>query len=148
MTDDASYPNDYYNDAEYYNDGYNYDDNNEITDAADNKETIVKRNPKFVSTSKTIMVNEGDTIKLPCTVDKLENFVIIWKKGSEILAVGDKPFDGKDVRIKIDNKINGNILVISLAESWDGGEYTCQVSALDTLELKHTVTVRGRHDFI
>ena len=32
------------------------------------KETVVRRNPKFISTSKTIIVNEGDTIKLPCQV--------------------------------------------------------------------------------
>ena len=142
------YPNDYYNDAEYYNDEYIYDDNktesNEIRDADGNKETIVKRNPKFVSTPKTIMVNEGDTIKLPCTVDKLENFVIIWKKGSGILAVGDKPFDGKDARIKIESSTNGNRLVISLADFSDEGEYTCQLSALKTVELKHSVRVRGK----
>eukprot|EP00092_Neocalanus_flemingeri_P012338 GFUD01013302.1.p1 GENE.GFUD01013302.1~~GFUD01013302.1.p1 ORF type:complete len:508 (+),score=79.40 GFUD01013302.1:150-1673(+) len=140
------YPNDYYNDEEYYNDdAYNYDNNNEsneIRDAAGVKETIVKRNPKFKSTPKTIMVNEGDTIKLPCTVDKLENFVIIWKKGSGILAVGDKPFDGKDTRIKIETSTNGNRLVISLADFSDEGEYTCMLSAMKQIELKHTVRVR------
>jgi len=140
------YPNDYYNDAEYYNDdSYNYDNNNEsneISDAVGDKETIVKRNPKFLTTPKTIMVNEGDTIKLPCAVDKLENFVIIWKKGSGILAVGDKPFDGKDTRIKIESSTNGNRLVISLADFSDEGEYTCQLSAMKTIELKHTVRVR------
>jgi len=140
------YPNDYYNDAEYYNDEYIYDDNknesNEIRDADVYKETVVKRNPKFVSTPKNIMVNEGDTIKLPCTVDKLDNFVIIWKKGSEILAVGDKPFDGGDARLKIESTSNGNRLVISLADFSDQGEYTCQLSALKTIELQHTVRVR------
>jgi len=144
---DDLYLNDYYNDAEYYNDEYIYDDNknesNEIRDADGNKETVVKRNPKFVSTPKNIMVNEGDTIKLPCTVDKLDNFVIIWKKGTGILAVGDKPFDGKgDARLKIEPSTNGNRLVISLADFSDEGEYTCQLSALKTIELKHTVRVR------
>ena len=87
---------------------------------------------------------EGDTIKLLCSVDKLENFVIIWKKGSGILAVGDKPFDGKDARIKIESSTNGNRLVISLADFSDEGEYTCQLSALKTVELKHSVRVRGK----
>ena len=114
-------------------------------DADGNKETVATRNPKFLSTPKTIMVNEGDTIKLPCSVDKLENFLIIWKKGSGILAVGDKPFDRKDTRIKIESSTNGNRLVISLADFSDEGEYTCQLSALDKIELKHTVRVRGRH---
>ena len=97
-----------------------------------------------MSTYKTIMVNEGDTIKLPCVVDKLDNFVIIWKKGTEILTVGDKPFDGKDARVKIEKISNGNRLVISLADFSDEGEYTCQLSALKTIELKHSVKVRGK----
>jgi len=146
------YPNDYYNDAEYYNDdAYNYDNNNEsneIMDADGNKETVATRNPKFLSTPKTIMVNEGDTIKLPCSVDKLENFLIIWKKGSGILAVGDKPFDRKDTRIKIESSTNGNRLVISLADFSDEGEYTCQLSALDKIELKHTVRVRVQPEIV
>ena len=143
------YLNDYYNDEEYYNDEYNYDDNrnqsNEMKDADSFKETIVKRNPKFVSSSKkNYIVNEGDTIKLSCIVDKLENFVILWKKGAEnILAVGDKPTNGKDSRMKIESVPNGNQLVISLADYSDEGEYTCQVSALKTVEQKHLVRVRG-----
>ena len=133
VSNDDLYLNDYY--AEYYNDEYVYDDNK--------NESI----PKFVSTPKNMMVNEGDTIKLPCTVNKWENYVILWKKGNEILALGDKPFDdGKgDTRLKIEPTTNGNRLVISLADFSDEGEYTCQLSAgyLGTIELKHTVRVRG-----
>ena len=44
---------------------------------------------KFISQPKKIMVNEGDTIKLPCTVDKLDEFMIMWKKGSRIIALGE-----------------------------------------------------------
>ena len=72
-------------------------------------------------------------------VDKVENFVIIWKKGSGILAFGDKPFDGTDARIKIESSTNGNRIVISLANVSDEGEYTSQMSALKTIELKHSV---------
>ena len=109
------------------------------------KETVVKRNPKFVSASKTIIVNEGDTIKLPCQVDMLGDFIIIWKKGSKILALGTRPINQENSRIKVDSIRNGNQLVISLADfSVDDGEYTCQLSALRTIELVHTVSVRVR----
>merc|ERR1719507_2250126 len=110
------YLNDYYNDAEYYNDDYDsYNSSNEnyIDVDAHVKETVVRRNPKFVSTSKTIIVNEGDTIKLPCQVDILEDFIIIWKKGSTILALGDNPMNS-DSRVKVSPMKNGNRLVISL----------------------------------
>merc|ERR1719273_1636890 len=69
------YPNDYYND---YPQDYDYDD---ADDSQNSKEAIVKRNPKFTSQSKKITINEGDTIKLPCTVDNMDSLVIIWKKG-------------------------------------------------------------------
>merc|ERR1711936_968630 len=73
---------------DYPNDSYNSSNENYIDLDAHVKETVVRRNPKFVSTSKTIIVNEGDPIKLPCQVDVLEDFIIIWKKGSSILALG------------------------------------------------------------
>jgi hypothetical protein len=40
------------------------------------KEKVVKRNPKFISTSKSITVNLGGIIKLPCDVDRLGNSVL------------------------------------------------------------------------
>ena len=89
------------------------------------------------------MVNEGDTIKLPCQVDVLDGIIIIWKKGSKILALGEKMQDMEDTRIKVVPMKNGNKLVISLADfATDDGEFTCQLSALKTLELVHTVRVR------
>ena len=35
------------------------------------EEKVVHTTPTFVSTSSSQLVNEGDTIKLPCFVDKL-----------------------------------------------------------------------------
>ena len=35
------------------------------------REKVLKRNPKFISPSKSITVNMGGVIKLPCEVDKL-----------------------------------------------------------------------------
>ena len=43
-----------------------------------------------MSQPKQIMVNEGETIKLPCVVDNLgSDLEIFWKKGDTMLAVGD-----------------------------------------------------------
>ena len=78
------YPSDYYND---YPQDYDYDD---ADDSQNSKEAIVKRNPKFTSQSKKITINEGDTIKLPCTVDNMDHLVIFWKKGEKIISMGDK----------------------------------------------------------
>ena len=61
--------------------------------------------------------------------------------------VGDTVTGSEDGRTKVEANSNGNLLVISLAEAEDGGEYTCQLSALNTVELKHTVRVRGERTF-
>ena len=46
-------------------------------------------------------------------------------------------------RSKVEKSEHGSQLVISLAESGDSGEYSCQVSAFHIQELTHLVTVRG-----
>ena len=92
MAAQEDYPNDYYND---YPQDYDYDD---TYDSHNSKETIVKRNPKFISQSKKITINEGDTIKLPCTVDNLDSLVIIWKKGENIISVGNNFMNFNDKR--------------------------------------------------
>ncbi len=47
-------------------DYYNADD-----EYLDEQEKVVHKNPKFISKGTTQMINEGDTIKLPCMADTL-----------------------------------------------------------------------------
>ena len=49
--------------------------------------------PRFLSTPQTLLVNEGDTIRLPCKVDRLEGFVMLWKRNKDIITVGDQIVD-------------------------------------------------------
>ena len=66
-------PDDYYlSDDDYSSDDYSLDDwyaNDDDYLSAEKKK--VHTTPTFVSTSSSQLVNEGDTIKLPCFVDKL-----------------------------------------------------------------------------
>ena len=87
------YLNDYYND---YPSEYDYED--EDGDSENSKETIVTRNIKFLTQSKKITINEGDTIKLPCTVDNMDHLVIFWKKGEKIISMGNQILNTKDKR--------------------------------------------------
>ena len=70
---------------------------------------------------------------------------MIWKHGTNILAMNGKLMDNKknDARFVLETPSNGNNLVISLAEVKDEGEYICQVSAYNPVEIKHTVKIRG-----
>ena len=49
--------------------------------------------PTFSSTAQTLLVDEGDTVRLPCLVDRLEGFVMLWKKESDIVTVADQIID-------------------------------------------------------
>ena len=49
--------------------------------------------PTFPSTPQTFLLDEGDTVRLPCLVDRLEGFVMLWKKESEIVTVAEQIID-------------------------------------------------------
>jgi len=118
-----------------------YDAVHENYDAT--KEVELTNIPKFITNAKSIMVNEGDTIKLSCVVDKLDNLIIMWKKGNKIIAIDDKLFEpDEDDRTKLEKVENGNKLTIKLAGEDDAGEYLCQVTAAETIELVHDVKIR------
>lgn len=53
---------------QYYADDYDYSSDD---DYLNENEQVVHTIPQFTSTSSEMLINEGDTIKLPCFVDKL-----------------------------------------------------------------------------
>ena len=57
--------------------------------------------PEFVTKPQTLLVNEGDTIRLPCFVNRLEGFVMLWKRGRDIITVGNQIVD-KEVILSCD----------------------------------------------
>ena len=73
-----------------------------------------------------------------------EGFVLLWKKGEDFIAVGNRIVNNNDPRFQIIQETNGNTLVISLAEEQDAGEYVCQVSTYKPIEIKHSVKIRGK----
>lgn len=132
--DMEDYQADYYNDSEY-----NYDTSRESIN--NTIEKVERRNPKFVTTSKRLMINDGGTIKLPCDVDQLGEFMLMWRKGEEIITLGDKILK-TDSRIQVESHPNGNSLIISLAGESDAGRYTCQVNSPESKILVHNVDIR------
>ena len=57
-------------------DDYDYPDN-DGQDINDNENEIsVYETPKFITKPQTLLVNEGDTIRLPCFVDRYKWFNI------------------------------------------------------------------------
>ena len=70
--------------------------------------------------------------------------MLLWKKGDDFVAVGDRIVNPGDARLQLVKETNGNTLVISLAEEVDAGDYVCQVSTYKPIEIKHSVKIRGK----
>lgn len=106
----------------------------------------VEREAVFITRPQNLMVNQGDTIRLPCYVDNIEGSVLLWKFGETILTVGGRVIDKSDKhqRLELHEENNGNYLVISGAESEDSGSYQCQISSFVPRHIQHNVIVRTR----
>ena len=63
------------------------DQSDDVTEVNDNERTKFLQTPIFKSVSQTLIVDSGDTVRLPCIVDRLEGFVMLWKKQGDILTV-------------------------------------------------------------
>eukprot|EP00091_Calanus_sinicus_P007342 TRINITY_DN1834_c0_g1_i8.p1 TRINITY_DN1834_c0_g1~~TRINITY_DN1834_c0_g1_i8.p1 ORF type:complete len:294 (-),score=50.93 TRINITY_DN1834_c0_g1_i8:1308-2189(-) len=122
-----------------YSPEYDYDEDNEVSEEGD-----LMKAPGFVSQTINLVVNEGETIRLPCIVTRLQGFVLLWKKNDNIITVGDQILGNADSRYYLEAKENGNNLMISLAEPGDEGEFVCQVSAFKPTQIHHSVKIRVR----
>jgi len=118
---------------------YDEDDYDGEDAAGQPEETVVMARPQFITEPLTMMVNEGDVIRLPCKVDRLEGFVMLWKKDSNIITVGTQIID---TRVRLEQASDGSTLVLGPAEPGDEAEYTCQISAYKPTDLKHNVKIR------
>lgn len=103
------------------------------------EEKAVTNTPRFVTEPISMLVNEGETVRLPCLVDRLEGFVLLWKRKEEILTVAKQIIDK---RFRLEEERNGNSLVLGQVSPGDEGEYTCQVSAYKPADLTHRLAVR------
>jgi len=113
----------------------------------DFEEKPIEREAKFTSIPVNLMINEGETIKLPCFVERIEGYVLLWKFGETILSVGGKVTDSdgdRRSRIKLIEENNGNYLEIYGARESDGGEYMCQISDFILRDIRHSVIVRTK----
>jgi len=133
----------YAEDIAYDYDAANSDVSGEDTAAKNTpakvSEPVVPDTPIFITSSESVIVNEGNTLRLPCLVDRLEGFVMLWKKYKDIITVGSQIIDK---RVRLEEEVNGNHLVIGLATPEDSGEYTCQISAFMPTEITHKVIIR------
>ncbi|XP_044743694.1 lachesin-like isoform X2 [Chrysoperla carnea] len=93
--------------------------------------------PRFVSHSQTFRAVIGDTLVLPCEVEHLGSFVLLWRRGSSVLTAGALMVT-RDKRFKL---LNGYNLEVSEVGPQDAGDYVCQIGDRDNRDQIHTVEI-------
>uniref|UniRef100_A0A1A9WBQ4 Ig-like domain-containing protein n=1 Tax=Glossina brevipalpis TaxID=37001 RepID=A0A1A9WBQ4_9MUSC len=96
--------------------------------------------PKFLSRGHLYKVIVGETIELPCKVQNLGSFVLLWRKGSSVLTAGHLKIT-RDPRFKIVGDYN---LQINGVKTQDAGDYICQLVPPTLRALPHNGQVTAR----
>ncbi|XP_067646453.1 limbic system-associated membrane protein isoform X3 [Eurosta solidaginis] len=93
--------------------------------------------PKFLSRGHLYKVIVGETIELPCKVQNLGSFVLLWRKGSSVLTAGHLKIT-RDPRFKIVGDYNLQIVSV---KTQDAGDYICQLGDQENRDQVHTVEI-------
>jgi len=135
--------------SDQYTSEYDYDEYNEVgeevtedDDYVEYKEDAVTSIPQFLSQSKHLAVDSGETFSLPCFVSKMDDFVLMWMKDGKIISLGNKIIKSEGDRYMLEVNEQGNKLVVHYAIPEDRGNYRCQVSSYNLAYIDHTVAVR------
>ncbi|XP_021925523.1 lachesin-like isoform X1 [Zootermopsis nevadensis] len=93
--------------------------------------------PRFLSHGQTFRAVIGDTLVLPCEVDDLGSYVLLWRRGSSVLTAATLMVT-RDSRFRL---VDGYNLEINNVMPQDAGDYVCQISDGDNRDQIHTVEI-------
>jgi len=107
-------------------------------DFGDETEEVPVIQPNFTSVAQDFRVNIGDTVRLPCEVDKMdEELVLMWYRNQDEMLFFNKSKGKHYNRISVD----GNSLVIRDITPEFHGQYWCLISSDKEMKLIHNVYV-------
>ena len=72
-----------------------------------------------------------------------EGFVLIWRHGETIVAVGSQVIRDQE-KYRLEGGEFGYTLLVSLADEGDAGNYSCQISSFNPSILNHSVAIRSK----
>lgn len=82
---------------------------------------------KIMSKGKTITVNEGEQLELPCYVQDLGSESIIWRRNENLLFIDEENL-AEDERMQVIKDGSNSTLTIFDVEPMDMTDYVCAVS--------------------
>jgi len=96
----------------------------------------VSSQPHFVGFSKVVRVEMGETAQLPCNVQNLGNYMVLWKRDSTVLTASTLKII-RDDRIQIE----GTSIEIGQVSAKDSGVYHCELNTDPPISLNVTLDV-------
>uniref|UniRef100_A0A8D8LHE8 Lachesin n=1 Tax=Cacopsylla melanoneura TaxID=428564 RepID=A0A8D8LHE8_9HEMI len=93
--------------------------------------------PKFTSRGQTYRVVIGDTLVLPCEVENMGSYVLLWRRGTAVLTASTLMVT-RDSRFRL---VDGYNLEISDVMPQDAGDYVCQLADQENRDQIHTVEI-------
>ncbi|XP_046675230.1 lachesin-like [Homalodisca vitripennis] len=108
-----------------------------LVDAGTDRDPSSNAIPRFLSRGQTYRVVISDTLVLPCEVEDLGEYVLLWRRGSAVLTA-DKIMVIRDPRFQL---VDGFNLQISNVMPQDAGDYVCQIGDGDNRDQIHTVEI-------
>ncbi|KAK0396787.1 hypothetical protein QR680_001854 [Steinernema hermaphroditum] len=97
----------------------------------------------ITTVQRTFVVDEGDTVDLPCNIEELdiEHAVVIWKRERDILFLDEERLES-DQRLQLLKNGHNYTLSIQNVEPYDAATYYCGITVNSDVEIAHTLKVR------
>uniref|UniRef100_A0A1I7Z3X9 Limbic system-associated membrane protein n=1 Tax=Steinernema glaseri TaxID=37863 RepID=A0A1I7Z3X9_9BILA len=101
--------------------------------------------PQVITTiQRTFVVDEGDTVDLPCNIEELDtdHAVVIWKRERDTILFLDEERLEQDQRLQLLKSGHNYTLSIQNVEPYDAATYYCGITANADIEIAHTLKVQ------
>ncbi|CAO1426341.1 unnamed protein product [Diamesa serratosioi] len=93
--------------------------------------------PKFITRGHLYKAVIGNTIILPCKVQDLGSYVLLWRRGASVLTALNLMVT-RDSRLKL---VDGYNLQIANVKIQDAGDYICQIGDQEPRDQVHTLEI-------
>lgn len=103
----------------------------------DEDDQLSDKKPNLTSTSQHFHVRLGEKVRLPCDVDDLGGYALMWKREEGDLLTAGSMLITRNPRISMEN----NSLLLRDIVLTDAGDYICQISTTNKDSVTHRIVI-------